>query len=87
MRAEPALREASHANPSAEQKRHIGEALTALASPQALGRETLREVRAVLVLERVGTPSARSLLTELANGVPEASLTHAAKAALQRLRR
>ena len=65
----------------------IGEALTALASPQALGPESLRELRAVIVLERTGTPSARILLAELANGVPEASLTSAAKAAMQRLQR
>jgi hypothetical protein len=84
-RAEPALREALRANPSTEQKRRIDGVLAALASPQPLGPEALRELRAVIVLNRNGSPAARTLLTALANGVPEARLTRDAKAALVRL--
>jgi hypothetical protein len=43
-------------------------------------------VRAVEVLEWLATPAARALLADLATGEPGASLTQAAKAALQRLR-
>jgi WD40 repeat protein len=47
--------------------------------------ERLREVRAVQVLEYVGTPPARRLLQRLARGAPGARLTQEAKAALERL--
>jgi hypothetical protein len=43
-----------------------------------------REVWAVKVLERIGTPEARQLVEELAKGAPTARLTEAAKAALGR---
>lgn len=55
-----------------------------VASPQPLGPEALRDLRAVILLERSCTPAARNLLAALANGVPEARLTRAAKAALGR---
>jgi hypothetical protein len=45
----------------------------------------VRKLRAVTVLERVGTPDARSQLRELAAGAPDARLTQAAKAALGRM--
>jgi hypothetical protein len=46
-----------------------------------------RELKAVEVLVKIGTPEARQLLEELAKGAPAARLTEAAKAALGRLRR
>ena len=49
--------------------------------------EILRVLRAVWVLERIGTKEARQLLQRLANGAPAARQTVAAKAALQRLLR
>ena len=49
--------------------------------------ETLREVRAVMVLEARGTAEARRLLRRLAAGLPEARLTQEARAALERLPR
>ena len=49
--------------------------------------ETLRALRAVAVLEDVGTPPARKVLETLAKGSVEARLTQEAKAALARLAR
>jgi hypothetical protein len=47
--------------------------------------ERLREMRAVMALEVMGTPAARALLRRLAAGLPEAHLTREAQAALGRL--
>jgi WD40 repeat protein len=47
----------------------------------------LRSIRAVQVLERIGTDEARMLLRQLAGGVPSARLTQEARAALGRLER
>jgi hypothetical protein len=49
------------------------------------GPGMLAVVRAIEVLERVGTAEARRLLTELAEGNPDARLTQEAKAAVGRL--
>jgi hypothetical protein len=46
---------------------------------------TLRDVRAVRMLSRVGTPAAEDLLRELAAGLPGAPRTVAAKAALEQI--
>jgi len=48
--------------------------------------DDLRHVRAIEALERMATPAARSLLSDLASGPPDAKLTQEAKAALERLR-
>jgi hypothetical protein len=45
----------------------------------------VRQLRAVEVVERIGTPSARRLLASVAGGAPGARLTGEAKAALERL--
>jgi hypothetical protein len=45
----------------------------------------LRELRAVWILERIGTPPAREVLEKLAGGFPDAPLTRDAKASIQRL--
>ncbi len=47
--------------------------------------ETLRAIRAIMVLERIATPDARALLTTLAAGAPGARETEEAKASLERL--
>ncbi len=48
---------------------------------------TLRNLRAIEVLERIGTPGAQLCLEKLAAGAPEAWETRAAKSAVARLRR
>ena len=45
----------------------------------------LRALRAVEVLEMIGTPEAKKILTGLSSGVAEARLTKEAAAALTRL--
>jgi hypothetical protein len=45
------------------------------------------QLRAVSVLERIGSEQARRLLSELAEGAPDARLTRAAKETLKRLQR
>jgi WD40 repeat protein len=84
-RAGPALRAALKADLSAEQRRRIEEARATLMDvPPA---NALRDLRAVEVLERIGSPEAKPLLEMLAKGAPEARLTREAEAALQRLAR
>ncbi len=81
-RAAPLLRKALAGNASAEARRRIPPLLEA-AAPAAPERR--REVRAVEVLERLGTGGARELLAALAGGDKEALLTREARAALGRL--
>jgi HEAT repeat protein len=86
--AAPALRKSREAAPSAEVRRRL-EGL--LADAVLAGRrpvrspETLRALRAVHVLEQVGTPEARHVLERLAQGAPEARITTEARATLERL--
>jgi hypothetical protein len=49
--------------------------------------ERMRQLRAVEVLERIGTKEAVALLEKLAGGAPAATLTREANASLRRLRR
>jgi hypothetical protein len=84
-RAEPALRRALRERPSSlEMRRRIETLLQRLDGPITSG-ETLRRLRAVEVLEHIGSPEARRVLRTLAEGAPEAILTREAKAALDRL--
>ncbi|HZY86472.1 MAG TPA: hypothetical protein VFE78_16680, partial [Gemmataceae bacterium] len=83
--AAPALRAALQAGPSAEQRRRIEQILGALRGPPSSG--SLRHLRAVEVLERIGNAEAHEVLAKLANGVPEARLTREAKATLERMAR
>jgi len=83
-RAAPALRGAlKDAKPEA--KRRLQALLDKLdeARPTA---DQLRDVRAVEVLEYVGGDEARRVLEALAKGMPEARLTRAARAALERMK-
>jgi WD40 repeat protein len=83
---EAALRQALQGNPSLEVRRRVEELLeqmpedgpaVVLATPQGL--------RALEVLEQIGTPMAREVLRTLAGGLAEAELTQQARAALARL--
>ena len=67
-----------------EVRQRIGRLLEKLLT---LPAERLRELRAVAVLERIGTPSARAVLEALAHGAPEARQTKDAQSVLQLLRR
>jgi WD40 repeat protein len=82
--AERALSKAVKDPPSAEAGRRIKELLKKVEDGSASGGR-LRELRALEVLETVGTPEARKLLQELAKGAAEAALTQEAKASLGRL--
>jgi hypothetical protein len=83
--ARPAI-EAALASPDAspELRRRLERLRSLLAVPAG---ECLRELRALEVLERLGTPEARKLLQKLAAGASEARLTREANAALVRLGR
>ncbi|HVS38557.1 MAG TPA: hypothetical protein VMS17_23575 [Gemmataceae bacterium] len=84
--AGPALEAALMHNPSPEAQRRATELLDRLGHwPPVPAR--LRAVRAVEVLERLGTPEARRVLQEFADGIPEAQQTREARAALDRLTR
>ncbi len=82
-RAAGAMRAALKSGPTLETRRRIEEVLKALDEPPT--GQTLRVVRAVAVLERIGTAEARALLKELAGGDSEARMTREAKGSLERL--
>jgi hypothetical protein len=83
--ADDAVREALRGHPSPEARRRL-EALLAAPRPGRVP-EVRRHLRAVRLLEMVGTPEARQVLKKLAEGVPEARVTREARAALERLAR
>jgi HEAT repeat protein len=83
--ARAVLRKALAGNPTVEAKQRLVRLLERVEIPLPPS-ELLRQVRAVEVLERVGTPEARELLRRLASGAPEARLTREATATLARLR-
>jgi hypothetical protein len=84
--AEPALRKVLEGTTSPEVRRRTKELLDEL-STTAPPPELLREVRAVEVLERIGTPEAKEALRELAGRVAVTRLAREATAALERLGR
>jgi hypothetical protein len=88
LQAEPALRAALRARPSLEQKKRIESVLAALEeTPQPPALEELRQLRAIIVLERIGSSEARRVLEELANGSESARRTRQALMALACLRK
>ncbi len=80
--AEHALRRELAKTKSAEVRLRIGAILKSLPGWPLKEGEVLRRVRAVAVLQRIGTPEARALLRKLAEGAPEARQTQAARLAL-----
>jgi RNA polymerase sigma factor (sigma-70 family) len=84
--AAPAMRQALDNDPPLETRRRLEKLLAELpAAP--LSPELLRQLRAVQVLERIASPDARRVLTELAGGMAHTPLTREARAALERLAR
>jgi WD40 repeat protein len=69
---------------SAETKKRLERVLDAVDASEP---ERLRQVRAVEVLEGIGTPDAWRVLNQLAGGAPGARLTREAQSSLQRGRR
>jgi WD40 repeat protein len=79
----PALDKALAANPTLESKLRL-QGLRNRMTTMPLKGDRLRAVRAVEVLERIGTPQARQVLEALATGDPGAILTSSAREALER---
>ena len=71
------------ASPSPELRRRI-EALLGTDGGRINSPTILRGLRAVEVLDHIGTPEVRGLLRDLAKGAADAHLTTAAQAALDR---
>jgi hypothetical protein len=84
--AEPALRQALAGEPPLEARRRLEKLLERLGGPLTRP-EARRAVRAVGLLEGLGTPAARALLEQLAGGVAGARLTREARDAVGRLDR
>jgi len=82
---EPLLLRSLENNPSEEVKRRIA---TILASPYVPpSGERLRTLRAIAILERIGTPEAQDILRKLAGGGDAARETREARESLERLER
>jgi WD40 repeat protein len=82
--AGPMLRQALAGKPSLEMRRRLQ---AILAGPKRPLPDDLRVLRAMEVLERIGTPEARRILETFAGGGKTVRETREAKAALQRLNR
>jgi WD40 repeat protein len=85
-RTGPALNALLKAKPSAETRRRAEELLARVQGAES-SAERLREVRAVEILEHIGTADALRILKSLSDGAPEARLTREAKSSLERLAR
>lgn len=87
LQAEPALRATLEAKPSLEQRKRIEPLLAALTDkPEKLSPEDLRQMRALIVLEYIGTSEARRILEDMAQGPQSARLTRQAQSARACLR-
>jgi outer membrane protein assembly factor BamB len=85
---EPKLRQVLAGKPSLEMRRRVEELLKEIArnklEPSA---QQLQPVRAVEVLEHIGTPEAKEIVDRLAQGAPGLRLTEEAKSSLERLKK
>jgi WD40 repeat protein len=84
--AQAALLRALKGNPTPEVRRRV-ELLLSKLEETAVPADLLRPLRALEILERIGTAEARQVLAALAEGDPGAALTQQAQAALERLQR
>lgn len=82
--SETALRKRLADNPPLEVRQRVDQLLEKLAGP-VTDPERLRQLRAIEVLELIGTAEARAVLETIAKGAPEARLTQDAREALERL--
>lgn len=82
-RVVPALEKALKATPSLEKRRRIENLLPT--SEEVRSPELLQAIRAIEVLEHIGSAEAQQILKTLSHGMPEARLTREAKASLERL--
>ena len=82
---EPEVRAALVPNIGLEKRRRL-ELLLRRIEEQSLTTEELRALRAVEVLERIGSPEALAILEHVATGAPGARLTYDARRALIRMR-
>jgi hypothetical protein len=78
-----ALQKALRADPSPEQRRRIEDLLNA--APVVRSSTTMRCLRAIEVLEYIGTAEAMEVIEILSRGAPEARLSKEARASLARL--
>jgi WD40 repeat protein len=85
--AEAVLRKVAAGAPSPEVRIRISHLLKALDSWAVTDPNTLRSLRSVWVLQRIGTPQARTVIKNLAGGAPEARITQEAQASLRFLDR
>jgi RNA polymerase sigma factor (sigma-70 family) len=84
--AAPLIQNALEGDLSPEARKRLQDVLARLTAPTASG-ETLRSLRAIEVLEMIGTPEARTVLERVAQGTPGAAATIAAKESLKRIDR
>jgi sugar lactone lactonase YvrE len=82
--AEAALHRVLGAKPTPEVRRQAEHLLERIPIPRP---ELLQQLRALEVLERIGTPQAAQLVLKLTQGAPRARLTREARAVLHRLAR
>jgi hypothetical protein len=83
--AEPALHKVLEGKPSLEMRRRAETLLKDLSCQTEITPDALRQLRAIQVLEQVGSQEVRQILASLAQGAPAAPATRDARAALQRL--
>jgi hypothetical protein len=84
--ADPALRKVLEGEPSLEVRRRV-ERLLELRKHQTISPTTLRALRVIEMLERIGTPEAQQILATISRGAVETWPTREARAALERLAR
>jgi hypothetical protein len=82
-RAEPALRKALAGDPPLDLRHRLERLLKR--SEKGLSAELLRDLRALELLELIGSPEARRVIEGLAGGAPSARLTREASRASKRL--
>ena len=71
--------------PSLETRQRVDKLIQRLETNQAPPTDVLRALRAIEVLEQLGTPEAKAVIDTIAKGAPGAKLTVEAQKALERL--